>query len=158
MWQFPLSLSPRVYTGLMKIRQSILGHLKQCLVENPIIHISNGLKHDKHYAQMFTEEIIKEAPKDETMNSACHHYISWECKSWLPCSKLWHSTEWKGEVDHVVGLAKSAIWRAVGTGEFFAGASNVIEYLQMKCDGHSDLVFHIKEIDELWIQNLQDMF
>lgn len=67
MWQFPLSFSPRVYTGLMKIRQSILGYLKQCLVENTTIHLSNGLKHDKHYAQMFTEKIIKEAPKDETL-------------------------------------------------------------------------------------------
>ena len=45
---------------------------------------------------------------------------------------------------YVGGLAKSAIRRAVGTGEFFA---DVAEYLQMKFDGHSNPVHYIKEMD-----------
>ena len=48
---------------------------------------------------------------------------------------------------YVGGLAKSAIRRAVGTGEFFAHVGDVAEYLQMKFDGHSNPVHYIKEID-----------
>ena len=35
----------------------------------------------------------------------------------------------KGEVDHVGGLAKSTLWRAIAAGEFFNDEGEMVDYL-----------------------------
>ena len=57
----------------------------------------------------------------------------------------------KGEVDHVSGLAKTAIRREIAAGEFFSDASDMVMFLKEKFEGNSTKYF-VKEIDEQLLQ------
>ena len=54
----------------------------------------------------------------------------------------------KGEVDHVEGIAKTAIRREIATGAFFEEATSMVEFLQDKFFSHINPKYIIKEIKE----------
>ena len=58
----------------------------------------------------------------------------------------------KEQVNHVSSLAKSAIWRALGTGKFLAHAKEIVKYLQITLVGHSDPMHYIKKIKALQVK------
>lgn len=119
----------------MKMSQCILAYLKQCLVENPTNYISNFIIKSDNCCGL-CKSSLHFLGMQKLANTHQSHGIS---------------QHRKGKFDYVGGLAKSAIWRAIGTGEFSAGANTVVEHLQTKFDGHSDAAFYIKEMDELWV-------
>ena len=57
----------------------------------------------------------------------------------------------KGEVDHVGGLAKTAIRREITAGEFFSDTSHMVMFLKEKFEVNSTKYF-VKETDEQLLQ------
>ena len=53
----------------------------------------------------------------------------------------------KDEVDHVGGLAKATLHRAIAAGEFF-NVGEMVEYLDETLHSTEDLKYNVKEIDE----------
>ena len=54
----------------------------------------------------------------------------------------------KGEVDHVGGLAKTAVRRVVAEGDFFADSTDIVDFLTEKLQSSEHLQYIIKEISE----------
>ena len=57
----------------------------------------------------------------------------------------------KGEVDHVGGLAKIAIRRAVASGKFFCDVSEMTEFLKSQFQHSSSPAYSVKEIEKSYL-------
>ena len=53
----------------------------------------------------------------------------------------------EGKVDHVDGLAKKTIWRAIATGKFFENTTCMIDFLEQKYKDKTTPIYVLKEID-----------
>ena len=121
-----------VHSGIMKV-----GGIKSYHS-----YISNDKKHDQSVVKVVIEEmpketavqigsnIIIESDNCSSQYKSCEHFYDMELLANHYDVNIIHifgiAEHGKGEVDHVSGLAKTAIRREIAAGEFFSDASDMV--------------------------------
>lgn len=143
-----------VHSGILKVEGE-----KSC---HP--YFSNDRKHD----QQFVNIVMKEMLQGVNINPCSLIIIETDnCSSQYKSSAHFHGVQdlanelnvkiirifgiaqhGKGEVDHVAGIAKTAIRRAIATGDFFRDAGEMVEFLNSKYKNNTNPNYAIKELYE----------
>ena len=137
-------------------------------------YISDDKKHDQQFVHIALNEMLSEAELP-TGDDAYVIIESDNCTSQYKSAAHFHSIQQisneknvkivrvysiaehgKGEVDHVGGIAKTAIRRDVEKGGFFENAEQAVEFLQLKFHEHCDPSYYVKEIKPETIQHRRE--
>jgi len=110
-------------------------------------YLSDDKKHDQHFVELALHEMISELPTipetiviesdncSQQYKSASHFYSMKQLadKFLFTVIRIYGIAEHgKGEVDHVGGVAKTAIRREVATGTFFESTEEMVEFLEKR--------------------------
>ena len=127
-------------------------------------YLSATRKHDQHFAQLCILEILRKVDFSENpyiviegdncsyqyKSSAHFHGMQTLAKKFqVNVIRIFGIAEHgKGEVDHVGGLAKTTLQRAIAAGEFFNDVGEMVEYLHGTLHSTKHLQYTVKETDE----------
>ena len=127
-------------------------------------YISDDRKHDQTFVHCVLENMLEEVDiNPETYliiesdncssqyKSSAHFSSIQEISNHYQCNiiRVFGIPEHgKGEVDHVGGIAKNTIRRAIAEDNFFENASTMVDYLNNKFENYTDPCYIIKEIEE----------
>ena len=150
-----------VHSGLMKFEGEKSYHP----------YLSDDKKHDQHVVEVALCEMIKELPTipktliiesdncSQQYKSAMH-FFSIQKLANLHQTKIIRiygiAEHGKGEVDHVGGIAKTAIRREVASGRFFGSTEEMVEFLQQKFGYHTSPNYVPKMLCSKKINQLRD--
>ena len=143
-----------IHSGIMKLEGEKSYHP----------YVSNDKKHDQQFVYVVLEEMLKEVtiPDNcvmviESDNCSCQYKSSAHFASMQTLADKYNRLiirvfgipeHGKGEVDHVGGLAKTAIRREIAAGKFFANAESMVAFLREKFEKKECPTYVVKEIDE----------
>ena len=125
-------------------------------------YLSNDKKHDQNFVKVAIEEILSEAVIPpcvyiviESNNCSCQYKSRAHFDSIQELSNHYSANiicvfgiaeHRKGEVDHVGGLAKTAVRREIVASEFFHDSSEMVIFLKEKFEKNSSTKYFVKEI------------
>ena len=144
-----------VHSGILKLKREKSYHP----------YLSTNRKHDQHFLQLCILEILKKVNFSENpgyiviesdnciyqyKSSAHFHDMQMLANKFqVNVIRIFSIAEHgKGEVDHVGGLAKTTLQRAVAAGEFFNDVGEMAENIDETLHSAEHLQYIVKETDE----------
>lgn len=143
-----------IHSGIVKTSQSKEYHP----------YISNDRKHDQQFVHICLQKMLEnvtltpqsyiaiESDNCSSQYKSCaHFYLIQQLSNDLNVNIIriyGIAGHGKGEVDHVGGLAKTAVRKEVARGEFFQNAEELVDFLQEDLVSRDQLTYDVKEIKE----------